>query len=104
MSLTLEVSVKLSGWLNAVAPKNIALHTKQQERMCACVVCRCYGRKTERKGMRCGPPQQRGCLVVAGQGPHRPRSTTRTRPWGTHFMVVTLEVLKLRVWLNADAC
>ena len=48
--------------------------------------------------------QQDVCMIVAGQGPQRPRYTTHTRPWGTHHMVVTLEVsVKLSGWLNAVA-
>ena len=60
-----------------------------------------YGRKTE-EGMRCGPPLQDVC-TVAGQGPQRPRFTTRTRPRGTYFIVVTLEVSRLSGWLNTVA-
>ena len=53
VSVTLEV-MKLSGWLNFEALKNIPLHTKQQERMCVCVVCRCYSMAGR---------QRKGCVV-----------------------------------------
>ena len=89
MVVTLEVS-KLSGWLNADAD------------------CR-ESKGGYRCGARCGPGGGRrratavhvacrgglDCRLGAGHGEER----TRNMP----YMVVTLEVLKLSGWLNADA-
>ena len=94
MVVTLEVS-KLSGWLNAVAycRESNGGHTVWEEVQSTGrreVPGDCGARRVQGRG--------RGgleCRVGAG--------LAEKRTWNIWYMLVTLEVSKLRGWSNADA-
>ena len=106
MLVTLEVSVKLSGWLNALAWLNIYLHQAAGADVCV-------------RRRQVLWPEDRGREADVWTTPHRQdvygRRTvpaapskvhhmhTHTPPGCTYSMMVTLEVLNLSDWLNAVA-
>ena len=90
MSSTLEVSVKLSGWLNALASKNIYLHQAAGADVCVRRVQVLW-------------PEDRGRDAL-WTTTRQVLCTVRTPPQGTYHMEVTFEVsVKLSGWLNAVA-
>ena len=89
MSVTLDVS-RLSGWLNAYAP------------------CPAQRRAIKVGGMWAGRRERLGwwrCEKLAGEGPKGDQGcgARAERTPNMSSMVVTLDVLRLSVWLNADA-
>jgi hypothetical protein len=90
MVVTLEVS-KLRGWLNADAPCQVEREHTRRARCCGCLG-RSWGDVRAQAACREGSNWR-------SQAGH-----ARKRTSNILLMSVTLEVLRLSGWLNADAC